>query len=319
MTQQISIDSAALIDESNGRRFIEVTSDIAYKRLLFVNVVFLGTADNWYLVDAGIAGSAPYIIKAAEERFGPGTKPKAILLTHGHFDHVGALRSLIDEWNIPVYAHENEVNFLNGKSSYPAPDPSVGGGLMSLLSPLFPSSPIDISDHLAILPTNGEVPGLNDWQWIPTPGHSHGHVSYWREADRILLSGDAVITTAQESAYGAITQEAEIHGPPKYFTPDWIAAEESVARIAALRPSIVIPGHGRAIQGDKLQAGLDNLSSNFKEIGVPRAGRYVLEKSKSEGDDKSMEAGHVSKGQLPLVDENISIEPSNTQKADGPG
>ena len=61
------------------------------------------------------------------------------LLTHGHFDHVGALGELAGGWKAPVYAHLLEMPYLAGAASYPPPDPTVGGGLTALLSPLFPA------------------------------------------------------------------------------------------------------------------------------------------------------------------------------------
>jgi hypothetical protein len=45
-------------------------------------------------------------------------------------------------------------------------------------------------------------------------------VSLWRDIDRLLVAGDAFNTTHQESAYAAITQAPDMHGPPMYFTPD---------------------------------------------------------------------------------------------------
>ena len=90
---------------------------------------------------------------------------------------------------------------------------------------------------------------MPEWRWLHTPGHAPGHISLWREADRALIVGDAFITTAQESAYAVATQQPELHGPPMYFTPNWIAARSSVETLAALQPGIVITGHGPAMEG----------------------------------------------------------------------
>jgi glyoxylase-like metal-dependent hydrolase (beta-lactamase superfamily II) len=67
------------------------------------------------------------------------------------------------------------------------------------------------------------VPGAPGWRWIPTPGHSPGHISLLRDSDRTIVAGDAFTTTKQESLVAALTQRAEIHGPPMYFTPTGIA------------------------------------------------------------------------------------------------
>ncbi|MDF2799697.1 MAG: beta-lactamase domain protein, partial [Devosia sp.] len=114
-------------------------------------------------------------------------------------------------------------------------------------------------------------PVLPGWRWLHTPGHTRGHVSLWREADRTLVAGDAIITTGQESAYEVMVQEPEMHGPPRYFTPDWIAAEQSVRMLAALEPELVVTGHGRAMSGSEMRGALHQLAGNFREIAVPRS------------------------------------------------
>jgi glyoxylase-like metal-dependent hydrolase (beta-lactamase superfamily II) len=215
---------------------------------------------------------AAVIRRAAEQRFGKGARPAAIVLTHGHFDHVGALAELAEEWDVPIYAHRAELPYLNGSASYPPPDPMVGG-MMAALSPLFPRGPIDVGGRLVSLPEGGTVPGLPDWQWVPTPGHTDGHVSFWRESDRTLISGDAVITTRQESAYAVALQSPEMHGPPAYFTPDWNAAHASVQRLAALEPDLIVPGHGRAFQGTAMRLALNELAARFLDVAVPKRER----------------------------------------------
>ena len=243
---------------------------------MFVNVVYLGTPGQpgWVLVDAGIPGMAERIRSAARERFG-NAPPRAIVMTHGHFDHVGVLETLAAEWDVPVYAHRMERPYLDGSASYPKADPGVGGGLMALLSPLYPRSPVNVGDRLRDLPEDGSIPVLPGWRWIHTPGHSVGHVSLWREGDHSLVVGDAFVTVANESAYAAVTQAPELHGPPKYFTHDWQAAERSVTALAALEPELVVTGHGRAMHGEPMRQALRELAGNFRRVAVPPDGRYV--------------------------------------------
>ena len=146
---------------------------------------------------------------------------------------------------------------------------------MALTSPLFPAGPFDFSRSIRTLPDDGSVPGMPGWTWIHTRGHAPGHVSLWRATDRTLIAGDAFITTKQESAYAVATQRPEIHGPPMYFTPDWASAANSVRRLAALEPELVVTGHGRALRGEEMREGLHLLADNFESIAMPKHGRYV--------------------------------------------
>jgi glyoxylase-like metal-dependent hydrolase (beta-lactamase superfamily II) len=280
VTDGIPLDAAARADRPDeGERAHEVARDVAYQRHAIVNVAFAGLrgADGWVLIDAGLPGSAGAIERAAAERFGAGKPPSAIVLTHGHFDHVGALETLVGRWDVPVFAHRLERPYLDGSSAYPPADPFVGGGMMATLSRFFPRSPVDVGTHLSDLPSDGGVPFLPGWKWIHTPGHTPGHVSLWRASDTLLVAGDACVTTRQESAYSALTQEPELHGPPAYFTQDWDAARESVRTLAALRPDVVVPGHGRPMRGPGMRDALELLARDFDERARPAQGTYVDE------------------------------------------
>lgn len=280
MTQQVELGSEARARETDpGDGTHEVAHDLAYRRLVMVNVVFSGPPDagdrGWVLVDAGVVGTKALIVSAAEARFGTGARPSAIVLTHGHFDHVGALEDLAEAWDVPVYAHEIEHSYLSGRAAYPPGDPSVGGGLMASLSSLYPTKPVDVSSRLRSLPADGSVPGMPGWRWLHTPGHSPGHVSLWREADRTLIVGDAFVTTTPESAYATAFQSPELHGPPRYFTIDWEASRASVTTLARLNPDLVIAGHGRAMQGPEMTGALHRLAQDFMRLAIPERGRYV--------------------------------------------
>ena len=121
---------------------------------------------------------------------GPGLAPSAILLTHVHPDHEGAARELAEAWGCPVFAHPAEIPIATGDFAamvrYAGPLDRwlilplmravgrrrreailAGGSLAGIVQPL---------------PPDGAIPGLADWRWIATPGHTPGHVAYVRDA-----------------------------------------------------------------------------------------------------------------------------------------
>ena len=250
-------------------------ADLTRLRFLIANLYLWGTTDSWVLIDAGMQGGTDAIVETAEERFGKGAAPRAIVLTHGHFDHVGAFPELFERWDVPVYAHPLEMPHLIGQADYPPPDPTVGKGAMALLSFVYPNKAIDLGDRVQPLPADGSVPHMPGWRWVHVPGHTAGQIALFRDSDRLLIAADAFVTTKQESLYAVATQEQEVHGPPAYFTPDWAAARRSVERLAALRPAVAATGHGTPMSGDALTRGLDELVARFDEIAVPDHGRYV--------------------------------------------
>lgn len=257
---------------------IEVLPDLYQFTVQIVNIHLVGNPEKnepFILVDAGMPKSAHMIISTVEERFGKGSRPDAIILTHGHFDHVGALLELVDKWDIPVYAHPLELPYLTGEKNYPEPDWSVEGGLVAKMSPMFPNEPIQVGDHIETLPDNGTVPFLDDFEWIHTPGHSPGQVALFRESDKTLIAADTFVTVKQEYLYKVMTQEKEISGPPRYLTTDWEAARRSVEKLAELKPEVAVTGHGLPMKGEELRTNLEKLVLHFDDIAIPKYGKYV--------------------------------------------
>ncbi len=249
-----------------------IAPEVGWLPISFVNVYFVGRpGEAWALIDAGLPGSSSKIFEAAEARFGAGSRPQAIYLTHGHFDHCGAARRLAEKWDVPIYAHHMELPYMTGRSSYPPPDPTIGGAI-AFLSRFLPSGGCDLSERVQELP-EGELPGLEGWQWTATPGHSPGHVSFFRPSDRVLLAGDAFATMNMDSWTGLIGKKKELSRAGAPFNMDWEATRRSVRELTDFRPNVVGCGHGIPMDDGELP---ERLQSFARAFSPPRHGRYVV-------------------------------------------
>ena len=248
-----------------------IAPDVGWLPVSFVNVYFIGRPGGaWLLVDAGLPGRAKQIFAAAEARFGAGAKPEAIILTHGHFDHAGSAAELAQKWEVPIHAHRLELPYLTDKSAYPPPDPTIGGAF-AFLSRFMPSGGTDLSGTIRALETTA-LPGVPGWEWLATPGHSPGHISLFRPADRVLLAGDAFATMSMDSWSGLVSGQQRLARASASFTCDWDATRVAVRSLAALHPNVVGCGHGLPISDPDLPARMTRFAEGFR---APRTGRYV--------------------------------------------
>lgn len=253
----------------------EIGKNILMLQFTVVNSFLIGDSSNWVIVDTGLENSADYIIETVKQHFGENNIPQSIILTHGHFDHIGSIIKLLKMWDVPIYIHELELPYITGQKDYPLPDPSTDEGLVSKMSPTFPHTSIDINNKVKPLPNDGSIPNMKDWRWIHTPGHTEGHISLFRESDKILIPGDAFCTVKQESLTSVITQSKTISGPPKYLTTDWQKAYESVKLLQSLQPIVILPSHGKPLKNEEAKEMLNTLVNDFKDIAIPKQGKYV--------------------------------------------
>jgi glyoxylase-like metal-dependent hydrolase (beta-lactamase superfamily II) len=145
-------------------------------------------------------------------------KPLAILLTHAHFDHIGAVDDVREKWGVPVYIHENEESWLQ--------DIKRNGS--SFFGQLIQAKPAD-----KIIRKEGklEIGGFSI-DVFETPGHSPGSVSYYLEEGHIVFSGDALFA-------GSIGRTDLYGGSQRTLI-------ESIHKRLLTLPeeTIVAPGHG---------------------------------------------------------------------------
>jgi hypothetical protein len=91
----------------------------------------------------------------------------------------------------------------------------------------------------------------------------------------VLLAGDALTTTRQESLFSLGAQQPELHGPPACFTIDWERARRSVVALAGLHPTVLACGHGEPMKGPSVARDLTALAREFDRRERPQRGRYV--------------------------------------------
>ncbi|HEX7063467.1 MAG TPA: MBL fold metallo-hydrolase [Bacillales bacterium] len=147
--------------------------------------------------------------------------PLAILLTHAHFDHIGAVEEVRDYWKIPVYLHDEEQDWLN--------DPQKNG------SAFFPAANGGMTVKPADQIINGEEClhiGSFSFEIFETPGHSPGSVLFFHKASQVVFSGDALFA-------GSI-------GRTDLYRGDHNELLESIQDKLLVLPgnTIVAPGHG---------------------------------------------------------------------------
>src|SRR5262245_15674594 len=131
----------------------EIAPGVAVVPTLIANAYLVGDRESWVLVDACVPGNERRIARAAERRFGQGSRPHAILLTHGHRDHAGSAGALAEAWRVRVYAHPRELPFLRGEAHYP-PFYLGSPGFFTSIARFFPTETVKLGDRLETL-----VPG----------------------------------------------------------------------------------------------------------------------------------------------------------------
>lgn len=150
-------------------------------------------------------------------------------LTHVHPDHQGASAAVCEALGIPYWVPAPEVETAESGALYDSMPRSAVGWLQQRLW-AGPGYPVARG-----LTGGDEVAGF---EVVETPGHSEGHVSFWRESDGTLVLGDVLVNM------NLLTTRAGLHEPPELFTSDPERNRESARRVAALDPETVLFGHG---------------------------------------------------------------------------
>lgn len=177
-----------------------------------VNVYVMGDV----LVDAGMRYDRRRILRQVRDR-----RLTAHVLTHAHIDHYGASKAVCEALGIPLWCGAEDVEAVQA------------GKMVGQHGRMLPAGPaMTVSKALR---EGDEVAGFTV---LDTPGHSPGHVSYWRESDRTLICGDVMWGWHPFLLRGAIRE------PVPRFSPDPPLNRESARRIATLEPALACFGHG---------------------------------------------------------------------------
>ncbi len=150
---------------------------------------------------------------------------------------------MADAWGVRIYAHSLELPYLTGQRDYP-PFNLSSPGFFTSIARFFPTKTVNLGTRVRALEPNQSIPGLPDWEMIETPGHTPGHVAFFRRSDSVLLAGDAVTTMNLDSFWDTIARRKRVCRPPVPATSNWKNARQSVELLARLRPSVIAAGHG---------------------------------------------------------------------------
>jgi hydroxyacylglutathione hydrolase len=181
------------------------------------------------LIDAGTRRSAKGILRDIA-----GHMVSAHALTHAHPDHQGSSHEICTKLGIPYWVPEGDVAA--------AEDPSLIGQRQpdNFMAQFFVKTFVGPGHAVARrLHEDDEVAGF---QVLDTPGHSAGHVSFWRESDRVLILGDVV------NNMDILTGIPGLREPKTWVTPDPERNRQSIKRLGALEPRLVLFGHGAPLR-----------------------------------------------------------------------
>jgi hydroxyacylglutathione hydrolase len=160
-------------------------------------------------------------------------------LTHVHPDHQGSSHAICEQLEIPLWCGQDDVPAMEIPGNVIARNaPRILGRFQQRFW-VGPPHPVARALH-----EGDEVAGF---RVLETPGHTRGHVSFWREHDRVLIAGD-VLTNMN-----LFTALPGLHEPPAFATPDPARNRACARRLAELRPALACFGHGAPLRDpDKL-------------------------------------------------------------------
>ena len=187
------------------------------------------------LIDAGTPGRVRELVAALKDH-----PPAAHALTHAHVDHHGGSHAVCEAFGAPLWCGAGDriaVETGEWTSLLPQPD----GWIARVARPFSaPGHPV------ARVLEEGDRVG--DFTVVETPGHTPGHLAFWRPRDRILILGDVLFHR------NPVSRRLRLREPFSFATREPSLNRESARRLAALEPLIVCFGHGEPLtDADRFQ------------------------------------------------------------------
>jgi glyoxylase-like metal-dependent hydrolase (beta-lactamase superfamily II) len=186
-----------------------------------INVYVVGDV----LIDAATRQARQRIFRQIADR-----KLAGHALTHVHPDHQGSSHAVCERLDIPLWCGESDVPAMETAGKVTGPE--APRWLKRAQERWWVGPPHPVARALR---EGDEVAGFTV---LDTPGHTRGHVAFWRESDRVLILGDVL------NNMNLMTGIPGLHEPPAMFTPDVAANRASARRLAQLRPALACFGHG---------------------------------------------------------------------------
>jgi glyoxylase-like metal-dependent hydrolase (beta-lactamase superfamily II) len=184
---------------------------------------------NSYLLGDILVDAATRLARRRILRSLRGRTVKTHMLTHAHGDHQGASHAVCTALSIPLWCGAGDA----------------AGMASGDLSALIPQNMITrIQERFWVGPAHPVARELREgdeigaWTVIETPGHSPGHVVFWRDSDRTLIIGDVLLNMNLLTAVPGLAE------PPRQFTVDAARNRDSARKLKDLRPAVVCFGHG---------------------------------------------------------------------------
>ena len=190
-----------------------------------INVYLAGDV----LIDTATRWARPRILRQLR-----GRRPALIALTHCHPDHIGSAKSLCGHFRAPLACHADDVDAAEGRRPMLKRKSRLDVGL-----PFMAALPCRVG---RVLRDGDEVAGF---RVVHAPGHTPGHVFFFRESDRVCLAGDVIANVHM------LTGRPGLHEPPRAFSHDPALNRASMRKLVELRPSLVCFGHGPPLRDTK--------------------------------------------------------------------